>query len=138
MDYRKILVFLKNEDKTESIQTISKVDNKYDVRFHSQPTQPDMHGEKSVVINHVQEEIDPTQTVIINGVVANNIKEMYDFGEWYRIVYDNKDDKKDTHKLYLKDDVEICANKVNTANARKIFNYIKGVASGKNWGILNY
>lgn len=124
MDASQQLILVNGKDKTESVVSFRFRGENCDVIFDNSSRVYSYNSNK-VRTFKLKQSIDP-KTVICkhNGTTITNIKQIYDFDEFYKFIRTGKKEL-----LYRKNDVQITQNSLADAQIKKLFQYFKETAT---------
>ena len=124
MDASKQLIIVNGKDKTEAIVSVKFHGKKCDITFDNS-SRVYSYNSNNVRIIKLKQTIDPNTIIFkYKGSVINDIEQVRDFGEFYRVVRAGK------KELSCKRaDVQISKNCLAEAKSNELFQYFKDTAT---------
>ena len=125
MDAQKHLIIIKGKDRTESVSDFRFRDGKCEVIYHSAPGKTYRFQSANVQVLTLKQKINPAQVIVtVNGHTIGKIKEILDFGAYYRIVYNES-----KNLLFHKSKVQLRQNCLADSKNQEVFRYFKETAT---------
>ena len=123
MDIEKNLILIREEDRTDEIESLSYVYEKYHISFYNNVKVYTYNTDK-VQYFQIIEKINPQEyNVKLSDNQTSSIETILNFGEYYKIIYQNG-----KVGLYKKEEVCLQKNYLNDVNVKRLFEYYKEVA----------
>lgn len=123
MDIEKNLILIREEDRTDEIESFSYAYEKYHISFYNNVKVYTYNTDK-VQYFQIIEKINPQEyNVKLSDNQTSSIETILNFGEYYKIIYQNG-----KVGLYKKEEVCLQKNYLNDVNVKRLFEYYKEVA----------
>lgn len=116
MEHNELLIFIDDKDKTDEINSIELINEKYQISFtNSEKTYS--YGINRIKILKLNKKINPeTHIIKINNSGKSDIKAILDYGSVYKIIFDNNQSR-----LYKPAEVSIENNCLCLPHVKKLF-----------------
>lgn len=123
MDAHKQLLIANGQDKTDSVISYRFEGDKCQVRY-SNTAKPYNYNASNIEILNLQRKINPQKVIVVaQGRQFSEIEEIFDFGEFYRILYKNGKERS-----YHHDKIQLLHDCLTDKRSRNLFDYFKEVA----------
>ena len=124
MDTSKQMIIVNGRDRTDSIASIKSVGSKCNITYTSSQ-QVYSYNQAKVRILSLQKTLDPSTVIFTaKGFTFEDIDEIQDFGDFYRIIRAGK-----KNLSYHKSEVVLTKNCLSNSHSKELFDYFKQLAS---------
>ena len=127
MDINKYLILIKDEDKTEEIESFDVNKNKVDVVFKNNNTKYQYSLDKVKIIENSTEVNINSCIIFSNGKQLFKISKILDFKSHLRIFFEDG-----SYRLYDKKHIKIEKNSLNNNRINSVLEYLKSLAERLN------
>lgn len=123
MDLNNCLIFIKNNHKTFEIEWIKEKNNVYHLKYKNYHKEYPFRKNDILIIKEYKKINHLEVLIYSNGNCLTNITEIYDFGNYVKVVYQNG-----SRSVYPRIEVRFEKNMIENIDIKKGLNYLKDLA----------